>query len=171
MKLFDLVAKLTLDSSEYDKELGDAKNKASGFADKLKTGLGTVAKVGAAAVGTAATAIGAIVKQSVDAYGNYEQFVGGIETLFGDSAQTVIKNAASAYQTAGLSANDYMETAIGFSGALLKSLSGDTAAASELTLIRKSAASENARSVPSTNWSVLISPRSSFLVSSKMSAD
>ena len=77
--------------------------------------------------GSAAIAAG--VAASIDQYANYEQLVGGVETLFGDAAASVQANAEAAFQTAGLSANDYMETVTSFSASLLQSLGGDTEAA------------------------------------------
>lgn len=71
-------------------------------------------------------------RAAVDSYADYEQLVGGIETLYGDMASTVMTNAQNAFQTAGLSANQYMEQVTGVSASLLQSLDGDTAAAAEL---------------------------------------
>lgn len=92
----------------------------------------TAAKVGTAAIGAGAAAAGALVKQAVDAYGEYEQLVGGVETLFGDAAKAVQENAANAFKTAGMSANDYMNTTIALSASLVQSLGGDTAKAAEI---------------------------------------
>ena len=131
MDLFDLFAKITLDTGEYEDGLKDAESKTSKFADSIKSGLATAAKIGAAAIGTAATGISALVKSSVDAYANYEQLVGGVETLFKTSSDKVMEYAENAYKTAGLSANEYMETVTSFSASLLQSLDGDTAAAAE----------------------------------------
>lgn len=131
MDLFDLFAKITLDTGDYEKGLDKAQNKTNKFADSLKNGLATAAKIGAAAIGAAATGIGALVKNSVDAYANYEQLVGGVETLFKQSADVVQQYAANAYKTAGMSANEYMDTVTSFSASLLQSLDGDTAAAAE----------------------------------------
>ena len=68
---------------------------------------------------------------SVKGYSDYEQLAGGVETLFKKSSQSVINNASKAYQTAGMSANEYMETVTGFSASLLQSLGGDTQKAAE----------------------------------------
>ena len=68
---------------------------------------------------------------SVKGYADYEQLAGGVETLFKKSSQSVINNASKAYQTAGMSANEYMETVTGFSASLLQSLGGDTQKAAE----------------------------------------
>lgn len=88
----------------------------------------TKALVGAATTISTAAAAGvtAITKSAVDQFGNYEQLVGGVETLFKDSSSKVEKYANDAYKSAGLSANDYMETVTAFSASLLQSLGGDT---------------------------------------------
>ena len=70
--------------------------------------------------------------QVIDAYGNYEQLAGGVEKLFGSAAQTVIRNSANAYKTAGLDANEYLQTVTSFSASLIQGLGGDTARAAEL---------------------------------------
>lgn len=132
MDVFDLQAKISLDSSEYKKELSGAKASFNELGGKIKAGLATVAKASAAAVGTAAAGIAAITKQSVDAYGSYEQLAGGIETLFGASAQKVLENSEKAFKTAGMSMNEYMETSIQSAASLINSLGGDQAKAAEL---------------------------------------
>ena len=127
--LFDLQAVIRLDSNQFENGVKKAEKSGSSLATSLKSGLATAAKVGAAAVGAAATAIGALTKQSVQSYAEYEQLVGGVETLFKNSADTVMGYAENAYKTAGLSANEYMETVTSFSASLLQSLDGDTKAA------------------------------------------
>ena len=94
--------------------------------------VGAFRQIGAAAVDMAEKAGKAFVdmtKQALDSVASYEQNVGGVETLFGDAAGYVINNAKQAYETAGLSANQYMETVTSFSASLLQSLGGDTLAA------------------------------------------
>ena len=131
MDLFDLFAKITLDTGEYEEKLGEAGEKANSFGDKLKSGLASAAKAGAAALTAASTAVVALTKSSIDNYGEYEQLVGGVETLFKSSSDTVMGYAENAYKTAGLSANQYMDTVTSFSASLLQSLDNDTAAAAE----------------------------------------
>ena len=111
---------------------------------KLKTGLATAAKVGAAAVTAAGAGLAALTKQSIDEYAEYEQLVGGVETLFKKSADVVQRYAANAYKTAGMSANEYMETVTSFSASLLQSLDGDTAAADEKANLAITDMSDNA---------------------------
>ena len=132
MDLFELAATLTLDTSGYEKGLSDAETKTSKFGEAIKGGLATAAKLGAAAIGAAATGISVLVKNSVEAYAEYEQLVGGVETLFKGSADKVVEYANNAYKTAGLSANEYMETVTGFSASLLQALGGDTAKAADM---------------------------------------
>ena len=115
-----------MNTDEYGKNLDDAGKKTSEFGTKLKNGLKTAAKVGVAALSAAATGVVALTKASVDNYAEYEQLVGGVETLFKNSSDTVMKYAENAYKTAGLSANEYMETVTSFSASLLQSLGGDT---------------------------------------------
>lgn len=83
-------------------------------------------------------------KQAYEAYGQYEQLVGGVETLFGDSAKEVQKYAANAYKTAGMSANQYMETVTSFSASLLQGLNGDTAKAAKIADMAITDMSDNA---------------------------
>lgn len=101
----------------------------SGFNEGIKK-LGSIAKSGMAVVTTAVAggvaAFGALTKASLDSVASLEQNIGGVETLFKDSADVVIANAKRAYETAGMSANDYMSTVTSFSASLLQSLGGDT---------------------------------------------
>lgn len=131
MNLFDLFARILLDTSDYDDALNDASRNAESFADKLKNGLSTAAKVGAAALGAAATGVAALTKASIDQYAEYEQLVGGVDTLFKEASNTIQQYASNAYKTAGVSANTYMEQATAFSASLIQSLGGDTQAAAE----------------------------------------
>lgn len=131
LNLFDLFARIILDTSDYDDNLDEASRNTESFADKLKTGLTTAAKVGAAALGAAATGVAALTKASVDQYAEYEQLVGGVDTLFKDASDTIQQYASNAYKTAGVSANTYMEQATAFSASLIQSLGGDTQAAAE----------------------------------------
>ena len=107
--------------------------------DEETDGLGAKVgqSIGAQLVGTikkvlAAAGIGKIIKDSIDMGGALQQSIGGIETLFKDSADTVKQYAAQAYQTVGLSANDYMEQTTSFAASLLSSVSEDTNAAAQL---------------------------------------
>lgn len=104
----------------------------SGFGSTIKKGFALAAKAGIATISAASAGIGAIVKSSASAYADYEQNIGGIETLFKDNADTIVKYASEAYKTAGISANDYMQNVTSFSASLLQGLGGDTAQAAEI---------------------------------------
>ena len=119
----------TLDTSinGVKQKLDNAGEAGAGFGSKLKMA-GAVAAAGVAAAGAA---IVKVTKDAVSAYANYEQLVGGVETLFKDSANIVQDYAKQAYKTAGLSANQYMETVTSFSASLLQGLGGDTAKAAQ----------------------------------------
>lgn len=158
----------TQSTEEETKKLGaameDTGQKSSVFGDMLKANLlGDAIK---AAIGKTVdmikelgSAFVSLTKSSLEGYGNYEQLVGGVKTLFGTEAgsveeyaqsvdqsvaevtdkynsllrsqETVLKNAQDSWKTAGLSANDYMETATSFAASLVSSLGGDTEKAAQ----------------------------------------
>ena len=136
MNLIELIAKLTLDDEQYEKGIGGALAKSKNFAagaGKAFLGVaGAVTKIGLAATGAAAAGVVALTKKSIDAYAEYEQLVGGVETLFKQSQSKVLAYAENAYTTAGLSANEYMDTVTSFSASLLASLGGDTEKAADV---------------------------------------
>lgn len=136
MNLFELFVKIGVDDQASDK--------ISDLSSKLGNGLKTAAKIGAAAVGAAAAGITALTTAAVNNYAEYEQLVGGVETLFKQSADVVQQYAANAYKTAGMSANEYMETVTSFSASLLQSLDGDTNAAAEKANLAITDMSDNA---------------------------
>ena len=117
----------------------DTKINESGFNEGInklgslgKSGLSVVSKAMTGAVAAVGAGAVAIVKSSLGVVANMEQQIGGVETLFKDSAKTVIRNANNAFKTAQLSANDYMSTVTSFSASLLQGLGGDTAKAAEI---------------------------------------
>ena len=132
MNVFELFAKLGLDSSEYESGLDRARGMASSVGGAIGAGLTAVAGATTAAVGAAAAGVVNLTSQAVSAYGQYEQLAGGVEKIFGESADLVMAHASEAFETAGLSANQYMETVTSFSASLLQGLAGDTVAASEV---------------------------------------
>ena len=151
MNLFELFVKIGVDDQ--------ASGKLSDLSSKLGNGLKTAAKIGTAAVGAAAAGITALTTAAVNNYAEYEQLVGGVQTLFGLQGQSleeyaatvgkttdealdewlkyttgerkILNNAEIAYKTAGLSMNEYMETVTSFSASLIQSLEGDTAKAAD----------------------------------------
>ena len=179
MNVFELFASLTLNKEDYEKQLNEAGNKASGFSNKVKA----AAKVAAAGFAATATAVTAIGKAAIESYADYEQLVGGVETLFKkqsldefikankdagksiaslkeeynnleQAADTVVKNANNAYKTAGLSANQYMETVTSFTASLLSSLGGDTNKAAEYADLAITDMADNANKMGSSMESI-----------------
>ena len=121
MDVFDLYAKISLDSKGYEKGLETAKSNFDGFKTHLGDTLKTVAKLTGAAVSAGATAVGKVVKDAVSNYGEYQQLTGGVETLFKTSAKTVQENAEKAFSTAQISSNQYMDLVTSFSASLIQS--------------------------------------------------
>jgi phage-related protein len=144
MNLFELFVKIGADTTEANKGIDEVGQKTSGLGEKLKSGLATAGKVAVAGVAAGATAIGALGTKAVAAYADYEQLVGGVETLFKDSQDQVMDYANNAYKAAGLSANEYMETVTSFSASLLQSLDGDTSAAADKANLAITDMSDNA---------------------------
>jgi len=124
----------------FGKNADEASGKFSNFGGVLKATAATMATVGAAAL-VAAAQLGKAVLSS---YADYEQLVGGIDTLFKESSAKMQEYAANAYKTAGLSANDYMETVTSFSASLISSLGGDTEKAVEYADMAITDMSDNA---------------------------
>ena len=167
MDLFKLVGTIAINTTEAKNalsEVSDSGGKAESKLSKVFSGIGKGAAVVGKAVMTGmavgGAAVAALATKSVQAYADYEQLVGGVETLFGTGGKslqeyadsvgktvedvtseyltlknaqtTVLDNASNAYKTAGMSANDYMETVTSFSAALISSLEGDTQKAATL---------------------------------------
>ena len=147
MDLFDLYAKLTLDTKEYERGLSDAESKASragdGIASKFGSKAAAAGKVAAAGFAAAGAAVVTLTTKAIQAYGEYEQLSGGIEKIFGDSAAIVQGYAANAFQTAQMSANDYLNLTTSFSASLVQALGGDTAAAAEMANLAISDMADN----------------------------
>lgn len=125
MDIFDLSAKITLDSSEFEKGVDNASGAMEGLSVKAVALGNAIYDIGK----KAASAFGELSKAALEGYADFEQLTGGIDTLFGSASDAVMKNADQAFKTAGISANRYMETATSFAGSLLQSLAGDTEAA------------------------------------------
>jgi phage-related protein len=151
--IFNLYAKLSLNTDDYEKGVEKAKGGASSLMDVFSgTLLGNVVSDGLRSVTNGITEIGrtaanmavSIGKASLDSYADYEQLVGGVETLYKDSAGIIESYAKDAYKNVGLSANDYMETSTSFAAALVTSLGGDTEKAAEMANTAISDMSDNA---------------------------
>lgn len=129
----------------------------------VKKGISSIKKIASAAgksmtfiAAAAATATVAITKQAVSAYADYEQLVGGVETLFKDSADKVIEYAHQAFYTTGMSANEYMQNVTSFSASLLNSLGGDTEKAADVANAALISISDNVNKMGSEQESVLM---------------
>lgn len=144
-ELSEAVKKAGKETEESGDKAEKAKERWSKFGDALKT-LAATAAAAAAAVAGVALKLG---KEVVSSYADYEQLVGGVETLFRDSAGIVQDYAENAYKTAGLSANEYMETVTGFSASLISSLGGDTEKAARYADMAITDMSDNANKMGS----------------------
>lgn len=171
MNVFELSASLTLDKKNYEDGLNQAESQANKSGGKISSIISTVNKVAVAGLTASATAVGVLAKKSFSAYAEYEQMVGGVQKLYGTAGMSVeeyaksvgksvddvkgkydelttaqdlvMKNAANAYRTAGMSTSQYMEQATSFSAALINSLGGDTVKAAEQTDVAMRAIADN----------------------------
>lgn len=146
MELFRLVGAIAVDNHRAINDI----NETTGAAKKAESGMSKAFKKIGAAVATAfaterIVAFGTkLTKTAVQAYADYEQLVGGVETLFKESQGIVMNYAENAYKTAGMSANEYMNTVTSFSASLLQSLGGDTARAADVANVAITDMSDNA---------------------------
>lgn len=127
--------KVTTDGKNTKKELNSLNSEAQKTPDlfnKISSVGKTAFKATTIAIGLATTALAGLITKSVSSYAELEQNIGGVETLFKKSSDTVIKNANKAYKTAGMSANEYMSTVTSFSARLLQGLNGDTKKAAKI---------------------------------------
>ena len=139
MNLLDLMVRIGVDDQASSKVEGITSGAiAKGVA--MGNAMWDVTKQVAGAVSSAAQAV---VGGSVQAYSTYEQMVGGVDKLFGDASGRLQAYAAQAYQTSGMSANQYMQQATSFSAALINSLGGDTAKAADMADVAMRATSDN----------------------------
>lgn len=144
-----VIFKLKGDTKDLDSKLDNTESKAS----KLAGGLKNVFAVG---IGVAVAGFAVLTKSAIDAFADYEQLVGGVETLFKDSSGVVMDYADNAYKTAGMSANKYMETVTGFSASLLQSLGGDTEKAAKVGDMAITDMADNANKMGSSMESIQV---------------
>ena len=189
MELFRLLGTVAIDGSGAKRELEDVTDvaekshgKISNAFEKIGSAAVKMGKVAAAGFVAVQTGIAAVAKEALEGYADFEQLIGGVETLFGaggqsleeyaatvgktvdevrdeynglmKAQQTVMKNADKAYKTAGLSVNDYMETVTSFSASLIQSLNGDTEAAAEKADMAITDMSDNANKMGSSMESI-----------------
>lgn len=159
------LGKMEGELSDLDNELDNTGDSTKESGEKFKAFGETLKVVGAAIVAVTTAAAAAAVelgKKVVEAYGEYEQLEGGVKTLFGEeSASTVIKYAENAYKTAGLSANQYLDTVTSFSASLISSLGNDTEKAAKYADMAITDMSDNANKM-GTDMSSLQSAYSGF---------
>lgn len=124
-----IVIDTEVDSLGAEKDIKTLNGKLGSMANNA---LGVAAKTTAAMVTVAAGAVAALTKVSIEQYAEYEQLVGGVETLFKNSNDKVMEYANNAYKNAGMSANEYMSTITGFAASLLQGLGGDTEKAAQI---------------------------------------
>mgnify|MGYP000864370121 CR=1 FL=1 len=151
MELFSIMGRIILQDGGVSSKLSAINGQAKSFHGSFVSGMSKVGNVAknvlstmAVAVGAGVTGVIALGKKSVEAYSDYEQLTGGVETLFKKSAPLVESYAANAYKTAGMSANEYMETVTGFSASLLQSVGGNTAKAAQVANMALTDMSDNA---------------------------
>lgn len=147
VEIFRLVGSIFVDNEQANKSISKTDEKAQGVGKTLLGGIKKAGKWGAAIVAgaaAAATAVSGLAATTVSSYADYEQLIGGVETLFKDSAGIVEGYAKNAYKTAGMTANQYMETVTSFSASLLQGLNGDTAAAAKVADMAITDMSDNA---------------------------
>ena len=148
MDLFKLFGTIAINNAAAHKAMDDTSKKTSGLRNTMTKAFDDIGKAavkcGKLIATSLATGIGTITTLSIKAYADYEQLVGGVETLFKQNSSTILKYAENAYKTAGLSANAYMSTVTSFSASLLQGLGGDTAAAAEMANMAITDMSDNA---------------------------
>ena len=147
---FELVPKLG-NTTDFKASLAAIKTDGASASLGKSLGKGIVKGLAALEIGKL---IADTIADSLKAYADYEQLVGGVETLFKDSADVVEKYAANAYKTAGLSANQYMETVTSFSASLLQSLGGDTEQAAKVADMAITDMSDNANKMGTSMQSI-----------------
>ncbi|MCQ3908920.1 MAG: phage tail protein [Mycoplasmoidaceae bacterium] len=145
------VIKTTKEIDSLGNEMENAGEQAEKSGDGFTVFKGILANLGTQAITGAlnglknlGSSIINVGKQAITSYADYEQLVGGVETLFKDSSGIVQNYANNAYKTAGLSANEYMETVTSFSASLLQSLDGDTKKSAEVADMAITDMSDNA---------------------------
>lgn len=131
-KMENEMAESTEEADGFGKSIEESGGKIGAFAEALASSMKTVAKVTGAALVAASTAIGALVKESVQGVAQYEQLADGVKTLFKESSDTIAQYAQNAWRTSGVSASEYMQQATDFSASLIQALEGDTAKAARL---------------------------------------
>lgn len=140
----EIKVKITAENADAVKKLDEVEDKGRGIGSRLGAAFGTMGKALVAGLAAAGAAMGAVGAQAFEAYGEFEQLSGGVEKLFGDAADAVIANSERAFQTAGMSQNQYMQNATTLSASLINSLGGDAEAAAAQVDVAMRAIADNA---------------------------
>ena len=132
MDLLTLAAKITLDDSSYTKGIKNAESMGQQLAGKMSSMTVAVGNIMADLMKKAVSSISGVVTGAIDSYADYQQLIGGVETLFKTSADKVANYAKQSFKNTGLSANEYMDTVTSFSASLLQGLNGNVEAAADI---------------------------------------
>lgn len=152
MNIFQLFGEIAIDNSKANEQIDKTAKGAKKLASTMKSAFATAGKAAvkagkviAAGVAAGTAAMGKLVKSALDGYADYEQLEGGVKKLFGEDAQKlVVEYSKNAYKTAGLNANEYMDTVTSFSASLISSLGNDTVAAAKYADIAITDMADNA---------------------------
>ena len=144
MDLLRLAAKIELDDSSYVKGVNNAEKLGQNLAGKMSAWTVAVGNLAADMVKRGIGAINNVVKGAVNGYADYQQLIGGVETMFKNSSDKVAAYAKKSFKSTGLSANDYMETVTSFSASLIQGLGGDTAKAADMANMAVTDMADNA---------------------------
>lgn len=146
-----IILSIKIDDEALNGEVKNVEKSSIKFGEKIA---GTIAKSFIAVSTAASAATVAVTKQSVEAYAEYEQLTGGVDTLFKDASEKVVKNAENAFYTAGVSANEYMQNVTSFSASLISSCAGNTDEAAEIAHMALVDISDNVNKMGSSQESV-----------------
>lgn len=144
MDLFELQARLKLDDSSFNKGIENATNAGERLKNGLSAASVAMGNIAADMIRKGVSAINGVVRSAVDGYANYQQLIGGVETLFKTSAGKVAQYAKDSYKTTGLSANNYLETVTSFSASLMQGLGDDVSKAADLANLAVTDMADNA---------------------------
>lgn len=144
MDLMKLAAQITLDDREFVQGIRDAESAGKRLSGKMSAMTVAVGNLAADMIKKGVSAINGVIGGAVDSYADYEQLIGGVETLFKSSASKVANYAKQSFRTTGLSANDYMETVTSFAASLIQGLEGDTDKAADVANIAITDMADNA---------------------------
>ena len=144
MDLMTLAAKIVVDDSGFNQGIEGAEKKGKALAGKMSAMTVAVGNIASDMIKKGIDGIKNVIDGAISGYANYEQLVGGVETLFKSSANRIQKYARESFKTTGLSANEYMETVTSFSASLIQGLKGDTETAAEVANMAVTDMADNA---------------------------